>query len=134
MSRPCGFKNEYGIECAGKLHHAGEHHGPRDAFPLKVGDQAYRVSTDDDIRANRDALQAECDRLTVIANDMARLLLKYQWAGKFQDDNCDPDECPWCEQTPVEPIRTSPGWREPGKGHRADCELAAVLREAGVMT
>ena len=91
-----------------------------DAFPLKVGDQAYRVSTDDDIRANRDALQAECDRLTVIANDMARLLLKLQWI-EHTKDGVSISSCHVCNA--IAEI----------EGHRRDCELGAVLRQAGVM-
>jgi len=61
-------------------------------------------------------------RLAAQAPAMARLLLRLQWSGRNQ---CDEPQCPSCHGA-----EWQHGW--PQTGHEEHCELAAVLRAAGV--
>lgn len=68
-------------------------------------------------------------KLCAAAPEMARLLLKLEWRGAYQvgiGDGCD-SCCPDCEMPA--PILV----HEKSHLHAPDCELAAVLRKAGVL-
>lgn len=56
-------------------------------------------------------------KLAAQAPAMARLLLKHQWASTVEDG---PMVCPECSSGPIE-------------RHSEDCEIARVLRDAGVL-
>lgn len=80
------------------------------------------------------AYSPERRRLAAQAPAMARLLLKLQWSGSAPGGDT---ECPSCHADAFVPVFSEGTHgrlvRHDDGTHAADCELAAVLRAAGVL-
>ena len=79
---------------------------------VTTGPDGFRGTFDD----------AECAKLAAQAPAMARLLLKLEWSAEPDDGG----SCPVCGGW-------APGVAGINAGHHAGCELATVLRAAGVL-
>ncbi len=92
------------------------HMDPNEGAPvITTGPDGFRGTFDEEDAA----------RLAAAAPAMARLLLKLEWLWR---EGSERHRCPSCDG---EATHASKPWRG---GHAPDCELATVLRAAGVLT